>query len=196
MSAPRVLITCPQMQNSIDEFRDRFDDRGIEIELPEVVQQPSEDELIAIIGEFDGMIAGDDPLTARVLEHAARMRIISKWGVGTDGIDREAAQANGITVTNTPGVFGDDVADVTAGYLVMLARQLHRIDASVRDGRWFKPEGIRLSGRTLGIAGFGHIGQAVAQPWPRLRDAACRARRDPGCRGSGPRARGRDARPE
>ncbi len=70
MSAPRVLITCPQMQNSIDEFRDRFDDRGIEIEPP-VVQQPSEDELIAIIGEFDGMIAGDDPLTARVLEHAA-----------------------------------------------------------------------------------------------------------------------------
>ena len=78
------------------------------------------------------MIAGDDPLTARVLEHATRMRIISKWGVGTDGIDKEAAQANGITVTNTPGVFGDDVADVAAGYLVMLARQLHRIDASVR----------------------------------------------------------------
>ncbi len=60
-------------------------------------------------------------------------------------------------------MFGDDVADVTAGYLVMLARQLHRIDASVRDGRWFKPEGISLTGKTLGIVGFGHIGQAVAR---------------------------------
>ena len=71
--------------------------------LPDVVQQPTEDELIAIIGDFDGMIAGDDPLTARVLEHATRMRIISKWGVGTDGIDFEAARAHGIRVTNTPG---------------------------------------------------------------------------------------------
>jgi D-3-phosphoglycerate dehydrogenase len=109
------------------------------------------------------MIAGDDPLTARVLEHAERMQIISKWGVGTDGIDFEAARARGIKVTNTPGVFGDDVADVAAGYLVMLARQLHRVDASVRAGGWFKPEGIALSGRTLGIAGFGNIGQAIAR---------------------------------
>ncbi len=131
--------------------------------MPDVLQQPTEDELIAIIGEFDGMIAGDDPLTARVLEHATRMRVISKWGVGTDGIDFEAAAERGIRVTNTPGVFGDDVADVAAGYLVMLARQLHRIDASVRSGGWLKFEGQALAGKTLGVVGFGTIGQAVAR---------------------------------
>ena len=96
------------------------------------------------------MIAGDDPLTARVLEHAERMRIISKWGVGTDGIDSEAARERGIRVTNTPGVFGDEVADVALGYVVMLARQLHRIDASVKAGGWFKHEGRSLAGKTLG----------------------------------------------
>jgi D-3-phosphoglycerate dehydrogenase len=163
MSNLRVLITCRQMQNCIEQFRHLFDEQGIELELPDVVQQPSEDELIAIIGDFDGMIAGDDPLTARVLRHATRMRIISKWGVGTDGIDFEAARAHGIRVTNTPGVFGDDVADLAAAYLVMLARQLHRIDASVRSGGWFKFEGHALTGKTLGVLGFGSIGQAVAR---------------------------------
>lgn len=163
MSGPRVLITCRQMQNCIEAFRQEFDARGIEIALPEVLQQPTEEELMASIGDFDGMIAGDDPLTARVLEHATRMRIISKWGVGTDGIDMDAARARGIEVTRTPAVFGDEVADVALGYLVMLARQLHRIDASVKAGGWFKHEGRSLSGKTAGVAGFGSIGRAVAR---------------------------------
>ncbi len=159
----RVLITCIQMQNCFDEFRPAFEERGIEAVLPPVVQQPSEDELVQLIGNFDGMIAGDDPLTARVLAQARRMRIISKWGIGTDGIDKDAARAAGIAITNTPAVFGDEVADVALGYVVMLARQLHRMDASVKAGGWLKHEGRSLAGNTLGIAGFGSIGQAVAR---------------------------------
>jgi D-3-phosphoglycerate dehydrogenase len=91
------------------------------------------------------------------------MKIISKWGVGIDGIDVEAARARGIAVTNTPGVFGDDVADVAGGYLVMLARQLHRIHDSIASGGWFKHEGIVLSGKTLGVVGYGTIGVAVGR---------------------------------
>ena len=163
MSSLRVLITCRQMQNCIESFQDRFAARDIALDLPEVMQQPTEEELIAIIGDYDGMIAGDDPLNARVLAHAKRMRVISKWGVGVDGIDLEAATTQGIAVTNTPDVFGDDVADVAAGYLVMLARQLHRIDASVRDGGWLKHEGVALARKTLGVVGFGSIGQALAR---------------------------------
>jgi D-3-phosphoglycerate dehydrogenase len=161
MSQERVLITCRQMQNCIDEFRPRLDERQLELVLPDIVQQLSEQDLIDIIGDFDGMIAGDDPLSARVLEHAKRMRIISKWGVGVDGIDLDAARTLGIPVMNTPGVFGGEVADVAFGYVIMLARQLHRIDASVRAGGWFKHEGRSLTGKVLGIAGFGSIGQAV-----------------------------------
>jgi D-3-phosphoglycerate dehydrogenase / 2-oxoglutarate reductase len=163
VSGERVLITCRQMQNCIDEFRSRLEEHELELVLPEIVQQPSEEGLIEIIGGFDGMIAGDDPLSGRVLEHAKRMRIISKWGVGIDGIDLDAAQALGIPVTNTPGVFGGEVADLALGYVIMLARQLHRIDASVRAGGWFKHEGRSLSDKALGIAGFGSIGQAVAR---------------------------------
>lgn len=163
MSGLRALVTCRQMQDVMDRFAPEFDARGIEVVQPEVVQQPTEAELIEIIGDFDGMIAGDDPLTADVLAHADRMKIISKWGVGTDGIDKAAAAARGIKVTNTPNVFGDEVADVAMGFVTMLARQLHRIDASVRDGGWLKVRGQSLTGLTLGIIGFGSIGQAVGR---------------------------------
>jgi D-3-phosphoglycerate dehydrogenase len=159
----RALITCQQMQNCIDEFRGRLESAGLELVMPEVVQQPSEEELMAIIGDFDGMIAGDDPLTARVLERATRLKIISKWGIGTDGIDFAAAERHGIKVTNTPGVFGDEVADVGMGYVVMLARQLHRIHESVAAGGWWKHEGRSLAGTTMGVAGLGNIGLAQAR---------------------------------
>jgi D-3-phosphoglycerate dehydrogenase / 2-oxoglutarate reductase len=163
MSGERVLITCRQMQNCIDEFLPRLNELGLDLVLPKIVQQPSEEDLIEIIGGFDGMIAGDDPLSARVLDHAKRMRIIAKWGVGIDGIDLFAARERGISVVNTPGVFGGEVADLALGYVIMLARQLHRIDASVRTGGWLKHEGVSLGGKVLGIAGFGSIGQAVAR---------------------------------
>jgi len=163
MSSKHVLISCRQMQNVFDVFKARFEELGVTYDLPDVVQQLSEEELIPIIGRYDGIVAGDDELTARVLEHATRLKIISKWGVGIDGIDRTAAADRNIQVTNTPGAFGEDVADVAAGYLVMLARQLHRIHNSVSEGEWFKHEGVALRGKTLGIAGYGSIGTAVAQ---------------------------------
>jgi D-3-phosphoglycerate dehydrogenase len=159
----RALIACRQMQDCFDLFASRLEALGIECVLPTVVQQLDEPELLTMIGEFDGMIAGDDHLTAAVLAQATRLKIVSKWGIGTDAIDLEAAARLGIRITNTPAVFGDDVADVAAGYLVLLARRLHLIDRSVRDGGWLKHRGTRLAERTLGIYGLGSIGRAVAR---------------------------------
>jgi phosphoglycerate dehydrogenase-like enzyme len=151
------------MQSSMAHFQGRFDAVGIEVVQPSVVQQPDEHELVRMIAGFEGMIAGDDPITAEVLDHADRLKVISKWGVGTDGIDTKAAQARGVIVTRTPNVFGEEVADVAIGYMVMLARQLHRLHASVREGGWLKHEGISLHGKTLGIVGLGDVGGAVAR---------------------------------
>lgn len=163
MSSATVLITCTQLQRSIDEHRAAFDERNIEIVLPPVVQHLHEAELLTLIAGFDGVIAGDDQFTRPVLEHADRLRVLSKWGVGTDNIDLQAAAELGIRVTNTPGMFGDEVADVVIGYLVLLARQLHRTDREVRGGMWPKHQGVSLAGRTLGIVGLGDIGQGVAR---------------------------------
>ena len=151
------------MQRDVTPYVERLEALGIETEVPPVVQVLDEDELIAIIDRFDGVIVGDDPVTRQVLEHATRLRVVSKWGVGVDNIDLEAAAELGIRVTNTPGTFGDEVADVVIGYLVLLARQLHRTDAGTRAGHWPKIQGFSLAGRTLGIVGLGSIGQAVAR---------------------------------
>lgn len=159
----RALIACRQMQDCFERFAPRLEALGIECVLPPVVQQLEEPELLGMIDGFDGMIAGDDHLTAAVLARATRLKIVSKWGIGTDAIDLDAAARLGIKVMNTPAVFGDDVADVAAGYLVLLARRLHLIDRSVRDGGWLKHRGIRLAEHTLGIYGLGSIGRSVAQ---------------------------------
>ena len=158
-----IIISCVQLQRTLDEHRARLDARGAVLIVPPVNQQLTEPELIELIPGVDGIVAGDDHLTRAVLERADRLRIVSKWGVGTDAIDHAAAAELGIRVTNTPGMFGDEVADVVIGYLILLARHLHRTDSAVRGGNWYKPEGVSLGGRTLGIVGLGHIGQAVAR---------------------------------
>ena len=159
----RILVSCVQLQRTLAEHRQRLDERNAELVVPEVRQQLTEAELLDLIPGVDGMIAGDDHLTRAVLERAERLKVVSKWGVGTDAIDLVAAEELGIRVTNTPGMFGEEVADVAIGYLIMLARHLHATDRAVRAGDWAKPEGVSLGGRTLGIIGLGHIGQAVAR---------------------------------
>lgn len=159
----RILISCIQLQRSLADHRARLDERHAELIVPPVQQQLREAELLDLIPGIDGMIAGDDQVTRAVLERADRLRVVSKWGVGTDAIDLAAAAELGIRVTNTPGMFGDEVADVVIGYLVMLARHLHRTDAAVRAGDWAKAEGASLAGRTMGVVGLGHIGRAVAR---------------------------------
>jgi D-3-phosphoglycerate dehydrogenase len=129
----------------------------------DVTQQFDEKQLLEVIAQYDGVIAGDDAFTAVVLEAGAkgRLKVVSKWGVGTDSIDMQAADRHGIVVTNTPGLLGDEVADVALGYIILLARHLHRIDQAVRRGEWFKPTGHSLFGKVLGIVGAGSVGQAL-----------------------------------
>ena len=131
--------------------------------MPAVAQQLGEGELLELVPGVHGIVAGDDHITRAVLERADRLRIVSKWGVGTDSIDLSAADELGIRVTNTPGMFGDEVADVVIGYLVMLARHLHEVDRDVRLPGWPKPIGVSLAGRTLGIIGLGDIGRGLAR---------------------------------
>lgn len=159
----RILITCPQMQQYAADYSATLAAHGLQADLPLVVQQLNEAELLEIIDQYEGVIAGDDEFTERVIGHASRLRVISKWGVGIDNIDLDAARARGVRVTNTPGTFADEVADVAVGYLVLLARQLHRIDAGVRSGQWPKIEGTSLAGKALTIVGLGSIGTALAR---------------------------------
>lgn len=159
----RVLVTPPMMLAHINEYRELFADHGIEVEAASPSQALDEETLYEIIEDFDGAIAGDDPYTARVLRHARRLQVISKWGVGVDNIDLKSAKELGIHVTNTAGELADEVADVVVGYLVLLARRLHIMDQLVREGHWPKLQGVSLAGKAIGIVGLGHVGRAVGR---------------------------------
>src|SRR5262245_24042284 len=112
------------MQRTADEWLGSLTSRGIEVELPPVTQHVSREDLERLLPECDGIIAGDEPLDRALLERAAsRLRVISRWGVGMDNVDLEAAHELGIEVRNTPAVFADEVADVAIGYMIMLARR-------------------------------------------------------------------------
>jgi D-3-phosphoglycerate dehydrogenase len=158
------LITCRQMQVSMPIVGPRLEAHGVAWDCPEIPgQQFSADQLIPIIGNYDAMIAGDDAVTADVLRAGLpRLRTVAKWGIGLDGIDLVAAAELDITVTNTPGMFDDEVADVAFGYVLSLFRGLHQIDRAVRAGNWVKFEGHTPRGHTLGIVGLGGTGRALA----------------------------------
>ena len=97
----RVLVTNPIMQRDAHLFAEELRSSDIELELYPVKQFLTEDQLLPIIAGYDGMIAGDDSLNARVLEASQpRLRVISKWGVGLDCIDLQAARRLGIQVFN------------------------------------------------------------------------------------------------
>lgn len=166
-----VVVSCLHLQRHFAKFRHRFEAAGVTPVLPEVKgQQLTADEIARVLPGAATIIAGDDVIDRGALAaaKAAGLRAVIKWGIGTDSIDKVAAAELAIPVYNTPGVFGEEVADLALSYLLMLVRGLHRMDRSVRDGGWLKIEGRSLHVMTAGIVGLGSIGQAIAR-----RCAAC-----------------------
>ncbi|MDC3331879.1 NAD(P)-binding domain-containing protein [Ilumatobacter sp.] len=160
----KIAVTCIQLLRDLPDHRAELDERGWTVATPHIPGQHLEsDALVAAMEGCVGVVAGDDKFTAEVLDRLPGLRAISKWGIGIDGIDLDAAARRGITVTNTPGMFDDEVADVTMAYITMLARQLAFIDRGIRSSTWPKPPGTSLRGLTLGIIGLGGIGRAVAR---------------------------------
>lgn len=163
---PKVLITCMHLARHFEALRPQYEALGVEAVIPPLEgQQFSAVEMAEHIVGCDTVIAGDDTIDAHVLDVAKAngVKAIIKWGIGTDGIDKPHATRIGMPVYNTPGVFGEEVADLALSHLLMLARKTHMMDASVKDGGWFKSEGTSLAGKTAGVVGLGSIGQAVAR---------------------------------
>jgi D-3-phosphoglycerate dehydrogenase len=161
----KILVTCPPMVKQIHEFRPEFEKRGLELVIPDFVQTLTEEELIELLPEMDGWIIGDDPATERVFTagKSGKLKAAVKWGVGVDNVDFKAAQKLGIPISNTPRMFGNEVADIGISYLLGLARQTFHIDRGVRAGSWPKPAGMSTTGKTVALIGLGDIGLASAR---------------------------------
>ncbi len=138
-------------------------DAGFEVILNPKGRPLLEEELVELLADAVGIIVGTDKMTARVLENAPNLKVISKYGVGIDNIDIDAATARKIIVTITPGVNTISVAELTFGLMIAAARKIVNADRLVRDGKWSSVIGIELAGKTLGIMGLGRIGKEVAK---------------------------------
>ncbi len=129
------------------------------------------DELIPLVADIDGWIAGLDHIDRNVLDAAKRLRVIARYGAAFDRIDVDAARERGVVVTHTPGANADAVAELTIGLIFALARQIVAADGRVRAGGWPRMKGLSVAGRCVGILGLGAVGRAVA--W-RARALGCR----------------------
>ena len=159
----KVLVSAPYARPCIDHYRRVLEDAGCEVIVACATERLEEDELIPLLAGAHGIICGDDRITARVLDAAPDLRVISKWGTGIDSIDVREARRRGIAVCNTPNAFSEPVADTVMGYTLMAVRQLDRMNRDMHAGLWQKPQLKALGELTLGIVGVGNCGRAVAR---------------------------------
>ena len=121
------------------------------------------DELRPVLADAVAWIAGTGPVTAAHLDAAPRLKIVARYGVGFEAVDVDAARERGIVVTNTPGANSGAVADHAVGLMLAVLRGTTEGDRRVRAGDWSVLRGRELGSLTVGIVGFGRIGQGVAQ---------------------------------
>src|SRR5690606_28569066 len=137
--------------------------RGVELLVPPVMERFEEADLLAFMADVDGAITGDDRFTRRVLEASPKLKVISKWGTGSDSIDRQACAEMGIAVRNTPNAFSEPVADSVLGYMLCFARNLPWLDRNMKSGVWHKIDGRTLGESTIGVIGVGDVGKAIVK---------------------------------
>jgi D-3-phosphoglycerate dehydrogenase len=130
------------------------------------VDEDGDSPLEEIIGGYDAIvIRSATKLTADVIGHATRLRVIGRAGVGIDNVDLDAATRRGIVVANAPDSTVVSAAEHTIGLLVALARNIPQAHAALQEGRWERSRwgGVELADKTLGVLGFGRIGRQVAR---------------------------------
>lgn len=164
MSRPRLLITRHWPGEAELAPTDICD-----VEFNDTDRPLSQSDLVQAMNEFDAMcVCVTDTIDGEVLSGGDRLKLIANYGVGYDHIDIDAARSRGVAVTNTPGVLTDATADIAMTLLLMAARRASEAEREVRAGGWsgWRPShmvGSSLVGKTLGLVGFGRIGQAVAR---------------------------------
>jgi D-3-phosphoglycerate dehydrogenase len=158
MAAWKILLTDGLDKNGqtiLSEAGELVDQSGI-----------SADELLKVIGQYDALIVrGRTKVTATVFDAGTNLKVVGRAGVGVDNIDLNAAKQHNVVVVNSPMATTVAVAELAMGMMLSLARDIARADTAMKNGKWLKKEleGAELYQKTLGIIGYGRIGQQVGQ---------------------------------
>jgi D-3-phosphoglycerate dehydrogenase / 2-oxoglutarate reductase len=157
----QVLITTTSLQDTPGGHQEILKSSGWSLTY---ARGPlSEDQIFDLVGDFDGIICGDDVFSRRVLEKCLpKLQFLSKYGIGVDKIDVNAATELGIPLFFTPGVNHTTVAEHVFMLLLMLVKQAPFHVAATRAGQWKRRTGNEIMGKTIAIVGMGRIGKEVA----------------------------------
>ncbi len=139
--------------------------QGIQFTLNPHQKKLSEEEVIHSLksNSYIGLLAGTEPLTKNVFKQYPSLKVISRVGVGLDNIDLPAAKSFDIQVYNTPDILTNSVSELTLGLMLNCLRKISLMDRHMKNHIWKKEMGMLLKGKTLGLIGFGKIGQRVAE---------------------------------
>lgn len=163
MTKLKVLVTTTSFQDTPGKHHDLLAEQNWDLSF---LRGPlKEEEIITVIDQFDAVICGDDEYTQKVLEKGVngKLKILSKYGVGLDKIDLEAAKKFGVKVTNCPGINQNSVAEHVFALLLSFEKNIHTQHNSVQQFSWKRQIGHEVFGKTIGIIGFGAIGKEVAR---------------------------------
>jgi phosphoglycerate dehydrogenase-like enzyme len=160
-----ILATAGTIAGIGAKSADFMQKNGCKVTIAKPFRAQSAAELQRLLPGIQAVYAGPDEFSAELLasQEAAELRIISRWGVGFERIDVDAATAHGIVIAYTPGMLDEAVADYTFALLLGIARRIHTAHATMSAGEWAPQWGHDVHGKTLGIIGCGRIGTAVAR---------------------------------
>ncbi len=161
MSKPEILVVGPMHASALDRLDAEFTTHKLWL-------APDKDALVAKVAPNVRGIAttGNHGASASLIDALPKLEIISCFGVGYDAVDIDAAKRRKIPVSNTPDVLNDCVADLAVGMMLDIGRKIAQGDRHVRSGKWLKGPlalATRVSGKRLGILGYGRIGRAIAK---------------------------------
>ncbi len=159
----KILVTPRSATATPHPSLERFKAAGHEVVFATPGKQPTEEELLQVLPGCVGYLAGVEKISARVLEAAVALKVISRNGVGIDNIDLAAAEKQGIAVCKALGANSRGVAELTMAHILSLVRWVPFSDQAIKAGGWERRKGGELCCKTLGLLGCGNIGKLVAK---------------------------------
>ena len=159
----KILLTTTSFQDTPGKHHDLLNSQNWDIDY---LRGPVEESvLLPIIHKYDGVICGDDEYTREVIKAGkeGKLKVLSKYGVGLDRIDLEAAKEFGIGVTNVPGINQVSVSEHVLALLFTFSKNIHLQYNSVQAGSWKRGIGSEIQGKTLGIIGLGAVGKELGK---------------------------------
>lgn len=157
----KVLVTTVPFGDKSRLPIELLEAAGVEYLINPLGRKLKENELAAMVTDFDVLIAGTEPITDKVMSCASHLKLISRVGIGLDGVDLVAAERRGIKVSYTPDAPAPAVAELTIGLMLSLLRSVHVVNAQMHRGEWHRHFGRRIPEVTIGIIGAGRIGGGV-----------------------------------